>query len=278
MAMKMAALALGALAAGFACAQTAPAPEGMKVIPAGEYWMGRVHFFLVDAVGWFERERQDDFPAHRVTLDAFYMDATEVINEKYAPYINAKGAKKPWHWPHGEMPKGEEKFPVYNVDWFEAKAFCESQGKRLPSEAEWEKAARGGLDRKKYTWGNGENGAAEAETEGSARRGRGGQARPPANAGSKGPMAVASFSPNGYGLFDMAGNVWEWVNDWHQTNYYSISPLKNPQGPAKGEYKVFRGGGWIDVDERNQMPSFRNYTDPLQKSPTIGFRCVKSLN
>jgi iron(II)-dependent oxidoreductase len=263
-------------------AQTPPSnpnqiPAGMKLIPAGEFWMGRVHFFLVDAVGWFERERQDDFPAHKVTLDAFYIDTTEVTNEQYAPFAAAKGIKKPWHWPHGEIPKGEEKFPVYNVDWNEAKAFCESQGKRLPTEAEWEKAARGGLDRKKYTWGDTETGAPETPGETGGRRGRGAQAKPPANAASKGPVAVASFPPNGYGLFDMAGNVWEWVNDWHQTNYYSISPLKNPQGPATGEYKVFRGGGWIDTDERNQMPSFRNYTDPLQKSPTIGFRCARSI-
>ncbi len=120
-------------------------------------------------------------------------------------------------------------------------------------------------------------GAPETQDETGGRRGRGAQSKSPANAASKGPVAVASFPPNGYGLFDMAGNVWEWVNDWHETNYYSISPLKNPQGPATGEYKVFRGGGWIDTEERNQMPSFRNYTDPLQKSPTIGFRCAKSL-
>ncbi len=97
--------------------------------------MGRVHFFLVDAVGWFERDRQDDFPAHKVTLDAFFIDTTEVTDEQYAPLQAAKNDKKPWHWPHGEIPKGEEKFPVYNVDWNEAKAFCESQGKRLPTEA-----------------------------------------------------------------------------------------------------------------------------------------------
>jgi formylglycine-generating enzyme required for sulfatase activity len=276
------ALPLALMCGALVLAQTAPSnpnqiPAGMKLIPAGEFWMGRVHFFLVDAVGWFERERQDDFPAHKVTLDAFFIDTTEVTDEQYAPFAAAKNIKKPWHWPHGEIPKGEEKFPVYNVDWNEAKAFCESQGKRLPTEAEWEKAARGGLDRKKYTWGDTETGAPETPGETGGRRGRGAQSKSPANAASKGPVAVASFPPNGYGLFDMAGNVWEWVNDWHQTNYYSISPLKNPQGPATGEYKVFRGGGWIDTDERNQMPSFRNYTDPLQKSPTIGFRCAKSI-
>ena len=253
-------------------------PQGVTLIPAGDFWMGRVHFFLVDAVGWFERERQDDVPSHQVSLDAFYMDVTEVTNEKYAPFVLARGATKPWHWPHGEIPRGEEKFPVYNIDWKEAQAFCQAEGKRLPTEAEWEKAARGGLDRRKYTWGDTETGAPEAPATTGGRRGRGGDARPPANAASKGPVAVGKFSPNGYGLFDMAGNVWEWVSDWHQTSYYSISPLKNPQGPEQGMYKVFRGGGWIDTDERNQMPSFRNYTDPLQRSPTIGFRCAKSAN
>ena len=242
----------------------AQAPQDMSLIPEGPFWMGRVHFFLVDAVGWFERDRQDDFPAHKVTLDAFYMDKYEVTNQDFSKFLDAKGGTRPWHWPHGKIPQGEEKLPVYNVDWFQAEAYCGWAGKRLPTESEWEKAARGGLDRKKFAWGDTLGDVANEDA----------RAKAPANFRSTRAVEVGKFPPNGYGLFDMAGNIWEWTNDWYERNYYSISPLKNPLGPEKGAYKVFRGGGWNDADERNLMPSFRNYADPLERSITIGFRCA----
>src|SRR5579862_7316656 len=157
---------------GFACAQ-----QDMALIPQGPFWMGRVHFFLVDAIGWFERDRQDDFPAHRVTLNAFSIDKTEVTNEAFAKFVEAKGGAKPWHWPKGKIPEGEEKLPVYNVDWYQAEAYCGWLGKRLPTEAEWEKAARGGLDRKKYVWGD----AFSDEEAAGARGGRAPRGKPPAN-------------------------------------------------------------------------------------------------
>jgi formylglycine-generating enzyme required for sulfatase activity len=232
----------------------------MALVPEGDFWMGRVHFFLVDAVGWFERDRQDDFPAHRVFLDAFFIDKYEVTNQQYGRFLAAKGGRTPWHWPAGKIPQGEEKLPVFNVDWYEATAYCGWAGKHLPTESEWEKAARGGLDRKKFAWGD----AMGSETS--------------ANFRSKRAVEVGKYAPNGFGLYDMAGNVWEWTNDWYERNYYSVSPLKNPRGPDKGVYKVFRGGGWNDADERNLMPSFRNYTDPLERSITIGFRCAKPSN
>jgi formylglycine-generating enzyme required for sulfatase activity len=249
--------------------------SGMSLIPAGDFWMGRTFFFLPDAIGYFERDRQDDFPAHKVYLDAFFMDQHEVTNEEYARFLADKRGTKPWHWPGGEIPKGEEKYPVYNVDWYQAEGYCVWDGKRLPSEAEWEKAARGGLDRNRYAWGNAYQGS-EAGVAAAGQRRPAGKA--PANTGSKGPVEVGKFPANGYGLFDMIGNVWEWTSDWYQRNYYSISPLKNPHGPEQGAVKVFRGAGWIDVDERNLMPSFRNYADPLERAPTIGFRCAQSAN
>jgi formylglycine-generating enzyme len=261
------------LLAAIACAQDAKSPQGMSLIPAGDFWMGRTFFFLPDAIGYFERDRQDDFPAHRVYLAAFYIDRYEVINDDFAGFLTAKGGTKPWHWAHGEIPSGEGKFPVYNVDWYQADAFCQWAGKRLPTEAEWEKAARGGLDRNRYTWGNSIS-SSEASPAANTRRA---QAKPPANVASKGPVEVGKYPPNGYGLFDMTGNVWEWTHDWYERNYYSISPLENPQGPDKGAVKVFRGAGWIDVDERNWIPSFRNYADPLERAPSIGFRCAQSL-
>jgi formylglycine-generating enzyme required for sulfatase activity len=258
-------------------AQTSrPDVADMSLIPPGTYWMGRSTFFMVDAVGYFERDRQDDYPAHKVDLPAFYIDKYEVTNEDYARLLAAKQqVKAPWHWAAGKIPRSQERFPVYNVTWDEATIYCQWAGKRLPTEAEWEKAARGGLERKKFVWGD--HGGGAVVFEGAVVPGsEGGDAAPMARTSSESPVAVGSYAPNGYGLYDMAGNVWEWVNDWYERNYYSISPALNPRGPEKGVYKVMRGGGWSDSDDRWMMPSFRNYTDPVQRAMTIGFRCARS--
>ena len=258
-------------------AQTSrPDVADMSLIPPGTYWMGRSTFFMVDAVGYFERDRQDDYPAHKVDLPAFYIDTYEVTNEDYARLLAAKQqVKAPWHWAAGRIPRSQERFPVYNVTWDEATTYCQWAGKRLPTEAEWEKAARGGLERKKFVWGD--HGGGAVVFEGAVVPGsEGGDAAPMARTSSESPVAVGSYAPNGYGLYDMAGNVWEWVGDWYERNYYSISPALNPRGPEKGVYKVMRGGGWSDSDDRWMMPSFRNYTDPVQRAMTIGFRCARS--
>jgi formylglycine-generating enzyme required for sulfatase activity len=243
--------------------------DSMSLVPAGDFWMGRVHYFLPDALGWFERDRKDDFPAHRVYLDAFFIDRTEVTNEDYARYLAANSTvPKPWHWPGGRIPTGEEHFPVYNVDWHQASAYCGWAGKSLPTEAEWEKAARGTLDRTEFAW--------ESTVSSGKGSRKGGSSEPkPANVASKGPIPVGKYPANGYGLYDMIGNVWEWTSDWYSRDYYSVSPRKNPKGPEAGMYKVFRGAAWIETDERVWMPSFRNYTDPVERSPSIGFRCAK---
>jgi formylglycine-generating enzyme required for sulfatase activity len=250
-------------------------PDNMALIPAGDFWMGRTHFFLVDAIGWFERDRQDDIPSHRVFVDAFYLDKYEVTNEDYARFLEATKRAKPWHWVGGKIPKDQEKFPVYNIAWNDADRYCQWSGKRLPTEAEWEKAARGGLDRQKFPWGDvamGMGGYEAADAGIAAKTGNQAHTNYPFGA-----TAVGKYPPNGYGLFDMAGNVWEWCSDWYERNYYSISPRTNPTGPQTGKYRIIRGGAWSDDDDRNLMNSFRNYTDPDQRASSIGFRCAKSF-
>jgi formylglycine-generating enzyme required for sulfatase activity len=233
------------------------APAGMALIPAGEFWMGRTHTASLEQAIILERDRRDDQPAHKTFVDAFYLDTHEVSNTDYARFVEATKAAKPWYWPAGKVAKGEEKLPVHDVNWAEANAYCKWAGKRLPTEAEWERAARGGLDRKRYPWGD------------EAARGR-------AHTGSPtGPTAIGSFAANPFGLHDMAGNVWEWTSDWYERDFYSVTPERNPTGPAKGDYKVIRGGGWT---EGVQMNSFRNYADPELRTSIIGFRCAKSTN
>ncbi len=252
------------------------APTGMALVPEGEFWMGRVHMFPVDARGYNMRDRQDATPAHRVRLDEFFIDQNEVTNEEYEKFAEATGRGKPWQWGRaGRIPAGEERIPVYNVSWDEADAYCAWAGKRLPTEAEWEKAARGGLDRKRFPWGDEGLGLQDDEVADDGYAGQTGQ-RAHSNY-PYGPATVGSYPSNGYGLNDMTGNVWEWVNDWHYRNYYSISPVDNPQGPPEGKYKTIRGGGWSDSDERNLMIHFRSYADPEVRSTTVGFRCAQSV-
>jgi len=132
-------------------AQTA-APEAMVLIPAGKFWMGRAFSIFLDSGDLWARDKIDNRPANNIYLDAFSIDKYEVTNADYANFVQATGAKQPWHWPQGKIPSEEEKFPVANVNWYEATDYCKWAGKRLPTEAEWEKAARGGLDRAQYAW------------------------------------------------------------------------------------------------------------------------------
>jgi formylglycine-generating enzyme len=235
--------------------QTPQPPMGMVLVPGGEFWMGRTVTTSVEQAIILERDRRDDTPAHNVYVDSFYMDVNEVTNEEYARFTETSGAAKPWYWPGGKVAQGEERLPVSEVTWADADAYCRALGKRLPTEAEWERAARGGLDRKRYPWGD------------DAARGK-------AHTGSpQGPTTVGSFAPNAFGLYDMAGNVWEWTNDWYDKDYYAVSPNRNPTGVSTGRYKVIRGGGYTDGAQLN---SFRNYADPEKRFPMIGFRCAKS--
>lgn len=251
-------------------------PGGEMVrIPAGEFWMGRSYNWLLDELGMHLRVRLDDQPVHAVVLDAYWIDKYEVTNQDYARFAEATGHRKPFHWIGGKFPAGQEKFPVYNVTWDDAVAYCKFVGKRLPTEAEWERAARGGIDKAMFPWGA-RLGQARRRGEGESDSESSPQSKHARYGYPDGPTAVGSYPPNGFGLYDVTGNVWEWVSDWYEQNYYSVSPDKNPQGPETGMYRVIRGGGWSDDDERILALHYRNFTNQSLPSNTVGFRCARS--
>ena len=242
--------------------------EEMSLIPAGEFWMGRIHRWMIEEVGWVTRDRMDDIPAHLVELESFYIDLNEVTNRNYARFVNVTGASAPRHWMGGVPPKGQDDQPVYNVSWHEAVSYCNWAGKRLPSEAEWERAARGVASQQLYPWGDE---FFKKSTSGSEATISMAHHNDP-----DGPVDVASYPENSFGLRDVIGNLWEWTADWYEVHYYSVSPWLNPLGPQSGKYRVLRGASWAERDERIMTVSYRNFTAPSTQAPTIGFRCAKS--
>jgi formylglycine-generating enzyme required for sulfatase activity len=275
---------------------------------------------------------EDAVAVHKVYVDGFWMDRTEVTNEQFARFVKATGyvtmaERKPdprdfpgvppekvptapcsivfrkpsgphaeardwWKvvkgasWKHPEGPgsdlKGREKHPVVQVCWDDAIAYAKWAGKRLPTEAEWEFAARGGLDRKLYCWGD--------------KQKPGGKwmcnvwqgefpLRNTAEDGFAGMATVGSFAPNGYGLYDMAGNAWEWCADFYRPDYYEKSLARNPKGPASSydpfepgvAKRVLRGGSFLCADNycMRYLPGARSRGEPRSTANHTGFRCVK---
>jgi len=307
---------------------TEAAPDGMVWIPAGEFSMG------TEEAGF-----PDTRPIHRVALNGFWMDKTEVTNAQFAKFVDATGyvtlaERKPkaedfpgvpteklvagsivftppkdavplndymqwWeyvggaNWRHPEGPQsdlnGRENHPVVHVAYDDALAYAKWAGKRLPTEAEFEWAARGGLDRKKYVWGD------EFKPDGKFRANTFQGNFPNKNTAEDGFVAsapVGSFEPNGFGLYDVAGNVWEWCSDWYRADYYQIlssqgGVAKNPSGPRDSidplepgiAKRVTKGGSFLCTDQycSRYMPGGRGKEAADTGTNHLGFRLVRDL-
>jgi formylglycine-generating enzyme required for sulfatase activity len=293
----------------------------MVWIPGGVFWMG--------SPKWSDAQH-----LHKVEVDGFWLDRTEVTNEQFAAFVEATGyvtiaerspdvskypqatrVKEPfsfvftppnrplepsessiyqwwkptpgacWRRPKGPGSNldGLGKHPVVHIAYDDALAYCKWAGKRLPTEAEWEFAARGGLDRQPYVWGG------EFQPEGKLQANVWIGEFPNHNArGNPGTMPVASFPPNGFSLYDMAGNVWEWCADWYRADYYLVSAARNPRGPESGEIssireaspypeRVRRGGSFLCCDNwcERYCPGGRGKAAPDDSANHVGFRCAK---
>jgi formylglycine-generating enzyme required for sulfatase activity len=234
--------------------KTAPVQSqdrSMAMVPAGEFTMG-------SSMG-----DPDEQPEHRVYVDAFLMDKYLVTVGQYARFLDSASLDAPPDWTIMNRSQHQMR-PVANVDWEEANAYCVWAGKRLPTEAEWEKAARG-TDGRTYPWGNEHPTKFYANVSNEHWN----------NHGALTPVGTFEEGKSPYGIYDMAGNVWEWVSDWYDQDYYKTSPSQNPAGPHKGAHKVIRGGSWgsnpdglRSAERETHLPSFRG--------SGTGFRCAKT--
>ncbi len=226
-----------------------PDPPGMVKIPVGEFIMG--------TNDWWPKSG----PEHRVFLDSFYMDIYEVTNAEYKKFVDATGHRAPDHWKNSTYPPEKKDHPVTFVDWYDANDYCHWAGKRLPTEAEWEKAARG-TDGKVFPWGN----VFDSEKGNTPQHGKGGT------------MPVGSFASgvSPYEVHDLAGNVWEWTSDW----YKAYSDNKHPDENVGEKYRVIKGGSWYDCTYYRCGISAPTYNRVFMLQETrnnnFGFRCAKS--
>jgi formylglycine-generating enzyme required for sulfatase activity len=241
----------------------------MIYIPAGEFQMGSMN--TDDGADY------DEMPQHTVFLDAFWIDQTVVTNAMYAAFLNQMGNQESgnatwldagdsdvlmlkregvWH-----SLEGAENLPAVEITWFGAQAYCQWAGKRLPTEAEWEKAARGS-DHRIYPWGD----VIDCEKAQFANCGDG--------------LLPVDSNPEGaspFGVLGLSGNVWEWVADWYADDYYFLSTKENPPGPAEGQGRVLRGGSW-EYDWKHLRAANRRNNGPAASMHDYGFRCAVTAN
>jgi len=233
----------------------------------------------------------DERPVHRVYVSEFLIGRFAVTCDEYARFLRDAGHSAPavralpliaaggrdvvfkdlargYVWERGHPPAGRGSHPVVLVTYDDATAYCSwlsaclNQTVRLPTEAEWEKAARGGVDGLRYPTGNDINPALANFLVDAA-------AKP-----LHGTRATGTYPPNGYGLYDMSGNVWEWVSDWYGANYYAISEAQDPVGPSTGQMRIVRGGSWVNEDVSMLRCAYRHQVPPDTYAYSIGFRIV----
>ena len=240
-------------------AATAPVkeldPVPMVTIAAGEFLMGNP-----EGIG-----RADEWPQRSVYLDTFSIDQVEVTNERYLAFVATTGHRNPPN-PYGTGPllsaKGIEQLPVVQVTWYDAKAYCSWAKKRLPTEAEWEKAARG-TDGRKFPWGN------ELATVKRANFDREWDEERTLH-----PVGTLPAGDSPYGVKDLSGNAREWVQDWYDAEYYRHGPDRNPRGPEKGIVRSIRGGSWHSPVSDITTSARGRGGFALQTHGT-GFRCAR---
>jgi formylglycine-generating enzyme required for sulfatase activity len=248
-----------------------PAHDEMVRIPAGTFLMGSDR--KVDRNAY-----PAEFPQRKVYLDAYEIDKYEVTTVQFLKFVLASNRDPliDWQYDGGNFQETMASHPVMHVSWFDADAYCKWAGKRLPTSAEWEKAARG-EDGRIYPWGNEPAGLSRANF---GRTGLSGPVRDrPERLLLYPPIISVDKYENGaspYGVFQMAGNVAEWTADWYDPNYYKKAPDRNPKGPEKGTQRAFRGGGWIDSTP-TVRPAQRNGTEPNTKMNWLGFRCARDV-
>ncbi len=224
----------------------------MILVPAGTFTMGN---------------GSSDAPIHKVYLDDYYIDKYDVTNLLYKACVAAGGCAQPHSLSsatHSDYYANSQydNYPVINVDWNQAKAYCAWRGSDLPSEAQWEKAARG-TDGRTYPWGEGIDTTFANYSD--------------SKIGDTTAVGSYEKGKSPYGVYDMAGNVWQWVNDWYDANYYRTlgDNASNPQGPSSGQYRVLRGGSW-GADNDLIRSALRSWYDPSNSNVNVGFRCSRS--